>query len=106
MRKEKEKDIKERIIDAGYIAVEQLIKVAKEDILGGKKTSDDSEDSYLAADRLKNAAATKKLAIFDAFEILSRIETEKENMSSDTGTGKQAEKKQGFAEERSKSSRD
>lgn len=31
----------------------------------------------LAADRLKNAAATKKLAIFDAFEILSRIESEK-----------------------------
>ena len=31
----------------------------------------------LAADRLKNAAATKKLAIFDAFEILKSIEDEK-----------------------------
>ena len=32
--------------------------------------------------RLKNAAATKKLAIFDAFEILNRIEEEK-NMLED-----------------------
>lgn len=101
MREKKEKDIKERIIEAGYVAVEQLIKVAKENIL-----ESDSEDNYLAADRLKNAAATKKLAIFDAFEILSRIETEKENISSDAGTGKQVEKKRGFAEDRSKSSRD
>ncbi len=30
----------------------------------------------MSADRLKNAAATKKLAIFDAFEILQRIEEE------------------------------
>ena len=30
----------------------------------------------VSADRLKNAAATKKLAIFDAFEILTRIEEE------------------------------
>ena len=59
------KDIKLRIIDAGMKAVEQLIKVAKEDII--KLNTDDE----LAADRLKNAAATKKLAIFDAFDILS-----------------------------------
>ena len=30
----------------------------------------------MTADRLKNAAATKKLAIFDAFEILKRLEEE------------------------------
>ena len=35
----------------------------------------------LAADRLKNAAATKKLAIFDAFEILQRIENEREKLN-------------------------
>jgi hypothetical protein len=33
----------------------------------------------LTADKLKNAAASKKLAIFDAFEILNRIE-EEENL--------------------------
>ena len=66
------KKLKERIIAAGRIAVEQLIKVAQEDIL---KPGDDDD---LAADRLKNAAATKKLAIFDALEILNRIDSEEE----------------------------
>jgi len=57
------KETKLNIIQAGQIAVEELIKVAKEKIV-------DSEDD-ISADRLKNAAATKKLAIFDAFEILA-----------------------------------
>jgi hypothetical protein len=87
--------IKLKIIEAGYEAVKELIKVAKEDII--KYDADDD----LAADRLKNAAATKKLAINDAFEILNRIETEKENIelsqkSTITNTT------QGFAERRSK----
>ena len=51
--------------------MEELIKVAKEPIV-------DSGDD-ITADRLKNAAATKKLAIFDAFEILTRIQ-EEENL--------------------------
>ncbi len=86
--------IKLKIIEAGYKAVEQLIKVAKEDII-----KPDPEDE-LAADRLKNAAATKKLAITDAFDILNKIETEKENIS---GIEKPAKKaNQGFAERRSK----
>jgi len=58
------REIKLRIIEAGHQAVEQLIMVAKEAII-----KHDDEDE-LSADRLKNAAATKKLAIFDAFEIL------------------------------------
>jgi ASC-1-like (ASCH) protein len=62
------KETKKNIIQAGRIAVEELIKVAKEPIVD---TSDD-----VSADRLKNAAATKKLAIFDAFEILNRMEEE------------------------------
>jgi ASC-1-like (ASCH) protein len=65
------KETKKNIIQAGQRAVEELIKVAKEAIV-------DSDDD-ISADRLKNAAATKKLAIFDAFEILSRIE-EEENL--------------------------
>ena len=52
------KEIKLKIIEAGEKAVRQLIKVAKEDII-----KPDPQDD-LAADRLKNAAATKKLAIF------------------------------------------
>ena len=65
------KKIKLANIEAGEKAVKQLVKVAQEDII--KHDPDDE----LAADRLKNAAATKKLAIFDAFEILTRIEAER-----------------------------
>lgn len=90
------KEIKESIISAGYAAVEQLIKVAREDIL--KPNSEDE----LAADKLKNAAATKKLAIFDAFEILSRIESEKESLDSIANGPSKIDTKQGFAERRSR----
>ena len=88
------KETKKKIIQAGQKAVEELIKVAKEKIV-------DSDDD-VSADRLKNAAATKKLAIFDALEILNRIE-EEQNMLED----KPKEKKKqttfkGFAEGRSK----
>jgi hypothetical protein len=65
------KKMKQDIIAAGEKAVKQLIKVAEEKIIT------DNPDGEIAADRLKNAAATKKLAIFDAFEILTRIEAER-----------------------------
>lgn len=90
------KDIKLRIIEAGEQAVEQLIKVAKEDII-----KHDPEDE-LAADRLKNAAATKKLAIFDAFEILNRIESERESLDSFGDLKTKIDTRQGFAERKSK----
>lgn len=89
------KKLKQSIIAAGRVAVEQLIKVAQEDILKP------SEDDELAADRLKNAAATKKLAIFDAFEILNRIDSEEEALELASGTTK-TESKVGFAERRSR----
>jgi hypothetical protein len=87
------KETKLSIIQAGQRAVEELIKVAEEKIVTG--TEDD-----VSADRLKNAAATKKLAIFDAFEILTRIEAEK-NLIEDKPL-KQKESFSGFAEKRSK----
>jgi|TARA_B100001094_G_scaffold32438_1_gene26917 hypothetical protein len=87
------KALKIKIIDAGQKAVDELINVAKEKIVTG--TEDD-----VSADRLKNAAATKKLAIFDAFEILKRIEEEKDRLE-----GKETKKNnlpKGFAERNSK----
>ena len=62
----KTKETRKNIIQAGRKAVDELVKVAKEPIV------DTGED--ISADRLKNAAATKKLCIMDAFEILQRIE--------------------------------
>jgi len=88
------KETKRSIIQAGHKAVEELIKVAKEAIV-------DSGDD-ITADRLKNAAATKKLAIFDAFEILNRIQ-EEENLLEGRAPEETKEKTfRGFAEGRSK----
>ena len=88
------KETKKLIIQAGHKAVEELINVAKEKII--TNTEDD-----VSADRLKNAAATKKLAIFDAFEILNRIQEEEAVLE-----GREVEKEnkvfKGFAEGRSK----
>jgi|TARA_R110000803_G_scaffold109089_1_gene177442 hypothetical protein len=90
------KELKVRIIAAGRRAVEQLIKVAQEDIIKP------NEEDELAADRLKNAAATKKLAIFDAFEILNKIDFEQEQLDLSVSTSGREDTKQGFAERRSK----
>ena len=88
------KETRKNIIQAGRKAVDELIKVAEEKII--THTDDD-----VSADRLKNAAATKKLCIMDAFEILQRIEEEEAILE-----GKpQEEKKERvfkFAEGRSK----
>jgi len=88
------KETKKSIIQAGHKAVEELIKVAREEIV------DSDED--ISADRLKNAAATKKLAIFDAFEILTRIEDEERILKELDKPQTSKPKFQGFAEGRSK----
>ena len=88
------KETKKKIIQAGQKAVEEFIKVAKEKIV-------DSDDD-VSADRLKNAAATKKLAIFDAFEILNRIQQEEDILNEKPKEIKEQKSFRGFAEGRSK----
>ena len=89
------KETKTSIIQAGYKAVEELIKVAEERIIT-------NTDEDVSADRLKNAAATKKLAIFDAFEILNRIEEEKDRLENKPKEIDESKVFKGFAERRSK----
>ena len=88
------KETKLSIIRAGQKAVEELIKVAQEKIV-------DSGDD-ISADRLKNAAATKKLAIFDAFEILTRIQEEEDMLNEKPKKEVKEKTFKGFAEGRSK----
>ncbi len=88
------KETKKKIIQAGQKAIEKLIKVAKEKIV-------DSDDD-VSADRLKNAAATKKLAIMDAFEILTKINEEEEMLSEKPKDKKEERSFRGFAEGRSR----
>jgi hypothetical protein len=89
----KRTELKKRIIDSGYRAVEELIKVAEEKIVTH------AEDD-LSADKLKNAAQAKKLAIMDAFEILKRIE-EEDNIIQGV-VNNQVNTNRGFAESRAK----
>ena len=89
------KETRKNIIRAGRKAVDELIKVAEEKII--THTEDD-----VSADRLKNAAATKKLAIFDAFEILNRIEEEKNILEDKPKEESKPKSFGGFAERRSK----
>ena len=86
-------ETKKNIIAAGREAIKELVKVAKEKIV-------DSEED-ISADRLKNAAATKKLCIFDAFEILNRIQ-EEESMINESKSDSNKPAFKGFAEGRSK----
>lgn len=86
-------ELKKRIIDSGYKAVEELIKVAEEKIVTH------AEDD-LSADKLKNAAQAKKLAIMDAFEILKRVE--EENNIIEGVVNNQVNTNRGFAESRAK----
>ena len=86
-------ETKRSIIAAGRKAIKELVKVAEEKIV------DSDED--ISADRLKNAAATKKLCIFDAFEILTRIQEEEQMINESTGDSTKPAFK-GFAESRSK----
>lgn len=89
------KETKRSIIQAGRKAVDELIKVAEEKIINN--TEDD-----VSADRLKNAAATKKLAIFDAFEILTRIEEEERILENKPKEEEEKKTFKGFAEKRSR----
>jgi hypothetical protein len=86
-------ELKKRIIDSGYKAVEELIKVAEEKIVTH------AEDD-LSADKLKNAAQAKKLAIMDAFEILKRVEEESNIIEGVVNN--QVNTNRGFAESRAK----
>ena len=89
------KETKKNIIQAGYKAVDELIKIAREPILGSKDEDPEPE-------KLKNAAATKKLAIFDAFEILNRIEEEDRILNDKPKEDDNKKPFAGFAEKRSK----
>ncbi len=90
----KTKETRKKIILAGRKAVDELIKVAEEKII--THTEDD-----VSSDRLKNAAATKKLCIMDAFEILQIIEEEENNLQG-VENPKELKAFKGFAEGRSK----
>jgi|TARA_R110000822_G_scaffold4637_3_gene20032 hypothetical protein len=80
------------ILEAGKAAIDELIKVLKSPIITH------AEDD-LSADKLKNAAASKRLAFEDALSMLYKIE-EEENRENDVPVKDIS--MQGFAEGRAK----
>jgi hypothetical protein len=85
---------KDRLLGAAEKAVDELINVLNDSIISN------SEDD-ISADKMKNAAAAKRLAFEDALYILDRIDIERSKIDEsqikkiDTGNG-------GFAEGRAK----
>lgn len=93
------RSIRKSIISAGYSAISHLIEVAEKPIF--KDGEEDGLGSDIAADRLKNAASAKKLAIEDAFSILSRITTEEELLS-EGDNAEDSKKRSSHAERRAR----
>ena len=89
-----EKETKQRIIEAGKRAIEHLIKIAEEEIDMELFKGDDFD-----ASALKNYTSTKKMAIFDAFDINTRLTEEENSLNGDTPRNTVS---QGFAESRAK----
>jgi hypothetical protein len=87
---------KDRLLRAAEKAVDELINVLNDPIIN-------NSDDDISADKMKNAAAAKRLAFEDALFILDRIDSERSKFQDtaikiiDTGNG-------GFAEGRAKSS--
>ena len=77
--------LKLRVCDAGTVAVEELIKVAEKPLLDGMNitsTGINPEEDEITSDKLTRAAQAKKIAIFDSFEILAKVETERNYLMS------------------------
>jgi hypothetical protein len=89
-------ELKEKIIDAAYKSVIELIKVLADEII-----SDDSLDD-ISADKMRNAVLAKKTALDDAFYILSKIESERNMLEGNQKEEVDEIKFQSFAEKRSK----
>jgi hypothetical protein len=86
--KSRARRLTEDLIEAGYKSVEELIEVAKAKII-----KDKASDDELAAEKMKNAAAAKKLAIDDAFSILRMISDKEAELSEEDGEEPKEKKK-------------
>jgi len=92
------RDLTEKLIKSGFKAAKELIKVAEAPIIKTSKKDVAGEDLFdltdeLAAEKMKNAAAAKKLAIFDAFDILDKIKEKQADLDAADGKPKEDKKK-------------
>jgi hypothetical protein len=86
---------REEILEAGRIAVNELIKVLKDPIITGM-------EGDLSADKMKTAAAAKRLAFEDALAMLEKIEQESPSKEQEAIAKKAESIPKTFAESRAK----
>jgi hypothetical protein len=86
---------REEILDAGMKAVDELIKVLKDPIITGM-------EGDLSADKMKTAAAAKRLAFEDALAMLEKIEQERPDPSKVELAAKAEKIPRSFAESKAK----
>lgn len=77
-------EAKEKVLRAAKVAIGELIKVLQEPIID---EFNDKMRPDLAADKMKNAAAAKKLAMFDALDMIDRIKEVEEDVAQDKVSG-------------------
>lgn len=99
MKEQETQELRLKVIRSGKKAVLHLISVAEEEIISN---GDDEDSNNISADRLKNAAATKKVAVFDAFDILDRVDYEMARISGEGSSNIKESSLGGFAERKSK----
>lgn len=75
---------KKKVLNAARKAVDELIQVLNDNIIG-------NDENDLSADKMKNAAAAKRLAFDDAIHILNRIEEEENRMEEAMNPGKKVD---------------
>lgn len=88
-------DKRKEILEAGRKAIDELIKVLKDPIITGM-------DDDLSADKMKSAAAAKRLAFEDAIAMLDKIESEEPSADQEEIARKVSEIPVSFAEDRAK----
>ena len=99
-------DVKQRILAAGEKAVEELILVLEDKILGNSMIVEGTgKSASVSADKMKQAAAAKRLAFDDAIYMTEKIEAERKKsgeIPQEQATKKEIPKS--FAEGRAKQS--
>jgi hypothetical protein len=88
-------DKRKEILEAGRIAVDELIKVLKDPIITGM-------EGDLTADKMRTAASAKRLAFEDAIAMLDKIEQEEPSEDQEAIAKKVSEIPISFAEDRAK----
>jgi len=74
------RELREDMCQAGRAAASELIIVARASIFSGVTDDDIVVKDDLSSEKMKIAAQAKRVAIFDGFDILDRVDKEEEKM--------------------------